>query len=208
MRPTVIASALATTTLLAGVRGIVQAGDQPYHLGGAGDDHRAPAGRTVPPTAAATALSTAPATTASTAPAVAAVPGRVLSGSFLIIPGSAGAGHIEARVVLTNTSAAACTTFGYVGLLLLGASDTPLPTHVVRVPGSAPTITLGPGASASAVTRFSPDIPWAGRLAVGRLPTGRPGHRDHPAQRHPLRGRARPGLHRSVRSGRSTSTPW
>jgi hypothetical protein len=69
--------------------------------------------------------------------------------------------------VLTNTSASSCTTFGYVGLLLLGASDTPLPTHVVRVPGSQGAITLAPGASASAVTRFSPDIPGPGDSQSG-----------------------------------------
>jgi hypothetical protein len=107
------------------------------------------------------------ATTTTSAPGPAPCVASGLKGSFLIVPGSAGAGHVDARAVLTNISAAPCTTFGYVGLQLLGASDTPLPTHVVRAPGSEPHITLAPGGSASALARFSPDIPGPGDSQSG-----------------------------------------
>ena len=86
----------------------------------------------------------------------------MLKGSFLIIPGSEGAGQVYARVVLTNISNLPCRTFGYVGMQLLGPSDTPLPTNVVREPATAQHIVLAPGQSASALAHFSPDIPGAG----------------------------------------------
>jgi hypothetical protein len=90
-----------------------------------------------------------------------------LKGSFAVIPGSASAGHLEARVVLTNSSSAPCRTFGYVGMQLLDANGTPLPTNVVRQPGTIQTLTLNPGQSASAVTQFSPDVPGQGDSTTG-----------------------------------------
>jgi hypothetical protein len=91
----------------------------------------------------------------------------MLSASFRVVPGSAGAGHIEGLATLTNTSAATCTTSGYMGMQLLGTGDTPLPTHVVRAPGSEPVITLAPGQSASALGRLSPDVPGPGDSPSG-----------------------------------------
>lgn len=64
--------------------------------------------------------------------------------------------------MLTNSSHVACRTFGYVGMQLLDANGTPVPTNVVRQPGSVATIVLAPGESASAITQFSPDIPGQG----------------------------------------------
>jgi hypothetical protein len=122
---------------------------------------------TTTPSTTAAPPTTAAAATTTTTPGVARCVASKLKGSFLVIPGSAGAGHVEARVVLTNISSAPCTTFGYVGMQLLGASDTPLPTHVVRSPGSEPAITLAPGGSASATARFSPDIPGPGDAPSG-----------------------------------------
>ncbi|HEX4862464.1 MAG TPA: DUF4232 domain-containing protein [Acidimicrobiales bacterium] len=90
-----------------------------------------------------------------------------LKGSYAVIPGSASAGHVEARVVLTNSSSAACRTFGYVGMQLLDANGAPLPTNVVRQPGTIQQITLGPGQSASAVSQFSPDIAGQGDSTTG-----------------------------------------
>ena len=90
-----------------------------------------------------------------------------LKGSFSVIPGSASAGHVEARVVLTNSSSVACRAFGYVGMQLLSASGGPLPTNVVRQPGTTQTITLSPGQSASAVAQFSPDIAGQGDSTTG-----------------------------------------
>ena len=123
-----------------------------------------------PPTtavAAGTSTTSGATTTTTTRPAIVACVASLLKGSFLIIPGSSGAGHVEARVVLTNVSSRTCTTFGYVGMQLLGASDTPLPTHVVRSPGPEPHLTLGPGSAASALARFSPDIPGPGDATSG-----------------------------------------
>ncbi|MHB1534842.1 MAG: DUF4232 domain-containing protein, partial [Acidimicrobiales bacterium] len=90
-----------------------------------------------------------------------------LRGSFADIPGSNGAGNVVARIVLTNTSAAPCATGGYVGLQLLGTGGTKLPTKVVRQSGSVVTITLAPGASASASARYSPDVPGRGDSQTG-----------------------------------------
>lgn len=91
-----------------------------------------------------------------------------LKGSFAVIPGSASAGHIEARVVLTNSSGVACRTFGYVGMQLLDSSGAPLPTDVVRQPGTIQQITLAPGQSASAVSQFSPDVNGQGDSTTGQ----------------------------------------
>jgi hypothetical protein len=90
-----------------------------------------------------------------------------LGGSFALVPGSAGAGQIYGLVVLTNTSQTPCTTFGYVGMLLRGSGGVALPTDVVRGPGTEPLITLTPGASASAVAHFSPDVPGPGDSQTG-----------------------------------------
>lgn len=90
-----------------------------------------------------------------------------LKGSFSVIPGSAAAGHVEARVVLTNSSSATCRTFGYVGMQLLDSGGVPLPTDVVRQPGTTQTVTLNPGQSTSAVAQFSPDIPGQGDSTTG-----------------------------------------
>jgi len=48
--------------------------------------------------------------------------------------------------------------FGYVGMQLLDSSGAPLPTNVVRVPGTEQDVTVAPGASASALAQFSPDV--------------------------------------------------
>ncbi len=90
-----------------------------------------------------------------------------LKGSFTVLPGSASAGHIEARVVLTNSSSSVCRTFGYVGMQLLDANGAPVPTNVVRQPGTVQTISLSPGQSASAVAQFSPDIAGQGDSTTG-----------------------------------------
>ncbi|HEU5160516.1 MAG TPA: DUF4232 domain-containing protein [Streptosporangiaceae bacterium] len=61
----------------------------------------------------------------------------------------AAAGNRYAALVLTNTSAAACRTYGYVGLQLTGADGAKLPTSVSRESRPGPHgITLRPGGSA------------------------------------------------------------
>ncbi|MGH9121805.1 MAG: DUF4232 domain-containing protein, partial [Acidimicrobiales bacterium] len=92
-----------------------------------------------------------------------------LSGSFATIVGSAGAGNIEARLVLTNMSPSTCVTGGYVGMQLLGTGGAVLPTNVVRVTTSPTvTITLAPGDSTNAVARYSPDVPGVGDSQTGQ----------------------------------------
>ena len=139
--------------------------------------HPKSAGTTVPTTAplsAPTTSSTGPGSTASTSTAAPTTSGgpttctvENLKGSFSVIPGSASAGHLEARVVLTNSSSVTCRTFGYVGMQLLDANGAPLPTNVVRQPGTVQQITLSPGQSASAVSQFSPDIAGQGDSTTG-----------------------------------------
>jgi hypothetical protein len=91
-----------------------------------------------------------------------------LSGAFAFAPGSAGAGTVVYTIRLTNTTTHACTLFGHPGLLLLGASNTPLPTHVQWNSMVATTrVTLAPHRSASASARFSPHNPGPGDAQSG-----------------------------------------
>jgi len=83
------------------------------------------------------------------------------------VPGGGSAGHVEGQVVLTNIGNTVCTMFGYIGMQLLGASGAPLPTNVVRVPGTEQEVTLNPGGSASVVAQFSSDVPGAGDSTTG-----------------------------------------
>jgi hypothetical protein len=115
--------------------------------------------------ASSTSLSSSTSTPSAQAVALCTV--ENLKGSYSVIPGSASAGHIEARVVLTNSSSSACRTFGYVGMQLLDSNGAPVPTDVVRQPGTIQQITLNPGQSASAVSQFSPDIAGQGDSTSG-----------------------------------------
>lgn len=131
----------------------------------------------------ATTVTTAPPTTAEASPTTSLPPTSVsttaaspalctvanLQATFSVIPNSQGAGNEVARIVLTNSGSTVCQTYGYVGMLLLGANGAALPTDVVRVPGTSnyPIINLAPGASASATARFSPDIPGTGDSQTG-----------------------------------------
>jgi hypothetical protein len=88
-----------------------------------------------------------------------------LSGSFSVIPGSAGAGNIVYRLRLQNRSAQPCFVSGLAGLRLLGKSGRSLPTHVRPAfrPGlTAVRVVLRPGRAAKADARFSPDVPGPG----------------------------------------------
>ena len=67
-----------------------------------------------------------------------------LSGKFAAVPGSAGAGNI-----------------------VYALDGTPLPTHVALEPSYvAKPFVLRPGKTASAMARFSPDVPGVGEPAV------------------------------------------
>jgi hypothetical protein len=98
----------------------------------------------------------------------ACLPGQ-LSAKMMVILGSAGAGNIEYRLLLKNTSIATCTVSGHPGLKLFGLGGRPLPTHVTPVPPAAigVLVMLAPGASAAATLRFSPDVPGPGEQTTG-----------------------------------------
>lgn len=102
--------------------------------------------------------------------AAAACSGSQLSGTFALVPGSAGAGQVVYALKLTNTSQTSCSLSGIPQAQLLGASGSSLPTHVVPAqPGTATAalITLTPGASAAANARFSPDVTGQGDSQSG-----------------------------------------
>lgn len=87
--------------------------------------------------------------------------GAQLTGTFKLIPGSAGAGGISYRLRVTNRSQKACIVSGVAGLRFLSKTGKPLPTRVTRAQSGLglARITLQPGKSAKADARFSPDIP-------------------------------------------------
>lgn len=91
--------------------------------------------------------------------------GAQLKATFKVVPGSAGAGNIVYRLVVTNKSSAACTVTGLPRVTLLTKLGTVNPTHVRAAFPQALTavlVTLAPGKSAQATARFSPDVTGVG----------------------------------------------
>jgi hypothetical protein len=110
--------------------------------------------------------------TVTTTPSAAARPctGASLTGTFTLVPGSAGAGQIAYSLTVKNTSHRACSLHGIPQATLLGSSGSPLPTHVRSAnigAGTAVLVLLQPGASAVAQARFSPDIAGTGDSQSG-----------------------------------------
>jgi hypothetical protein len=96
--------------------------------------------------------------------------GSELSATFRGVPGSAGAGNIVYKLVVTNRSATTCAVTGLPVVKLYGRNGKPLPTHVrAAFPGAltAVLVRLGPGGSARASARFSPDVPGQGEPVSG-----------------------------------------
>ena len=94
-----------------------------------------------------------------------------MHGSFVGVPGSAGAGSITYRLRVHNRSATVCFVSGLPRVQLLGAQGRALPTKVRPArPGSATAamIQLEPGETATADARFSPDVPGVGEPVAGR----------------------------------------
>ena len=90
-----------------------------------------------------------------------------LSGKFAAVPGSAGAGNIVYRLSVHNGGSASCVLQGLPKLRLYALDGTPLPTHVGPDPRYVPKpFVLRPGKTASAMARFSPDVPGVGEPAV------------------------------------------
>jgi hypothetical protein len=106
-----------------------------------------------------------PAAVSGMGPATPACRPAQLAGSFVVVPGSQGAGSITYRVRLKNAGTATCNVSGRPGLRLLDRKGHRLPTHVVPDQtgnGTAALIALKPGKAAVATARFSPDIPGPG----------------------------------------------
>jgi hypothetical protein len=117
---------------------------------------------------------TTPTTTAATTTGsaeAAACTGADLTGSFAVVPGSAGAGNIVYSLRLTNISSASpCFVSGLPAVALLDKNGSPLPTHVSAAqPGQATAarIVLQSGDTAKADARFSPDVPSTGEQQIG-----------------------------------------
>ena len=93
---------------------------------------------------------------------------RGLTGSFRVVPNSAGAGNIVYTLRLHKTGTGSCLLRGLPQVRLLGASGGALPTKVTRDPRFTPTpFVLRPGHTATAQARFTPDVPGPGEQTVG-----------------------------------------
>lgn len=92
-----------------------------------------------------------------------------LSGTFSLVPGSPGAGHVVYALRVRNAGPASCAVRGVPAVRLLGTGGVRLPTHVVRETGVPParTIHLAAGGSTRATARFSPDVNGTGDHAPG-----------------------------------------
>jgi hypothetical protein len=91
--------------------------------------------------------------------------GAQLSGTFAVIPGSAGAGNIVYSLRLRLRSGRTCFVSGVPRLRLLDRLRRPLPTKVTPAfrPGlTAVRVPLRLGQAAKASARFSPDVPGPG----------------------------------------------
>jgi hypothetical protein len=96
--------------------------------------------------------------------------GSMLSGTFSVVDGSAGAGSISYALRLTNRSRQACFVSGLARLRLVGRTGALLPTRVVPAfrPGlTAVRVVLNAGGHAKATARFSPDVPGPGEGTAG-----------------------------------------
>ena len=93
--------------------------------------------------------------------------GGQLTGTFALLPGSAGAGQIEYALTVKNTGSP-CSLRGIPRATLLGVSGAALPTHVRAAgTGGARRVVLQHGASAVADARFSPSVPGEGDSQSG-----------------------------------------
>jgi hypothetical protein len=124
--------------------------------------------KTVTVTNAQTVTTTQTVTTNGSAGSAGPCTGQQLTGTFAVVPGSAGAGQIEYELKLKNGSNTPCSLRGVPKALLLGVSGTALPTHVTSAgPGGASRVVLQPGASAVADARLSPDVAGTGDSQSG-----------------------------------------
>jgi hypothetical protein len=112
-------------------------------------------------------ITTTPTVPSDGGPAAACV-GSQLSGSFIVVAGSQGAGQISYVLKLTNISQDSCFVSGLPDAQLLTAKTAPLPTNVVAAGSSSgPKVVVAPGTSAVADARFSPSVPGQGDSQSG-----------------------------------------
>ncbi|MBW8806016.1 MAG: DUF4232 domain-containing protein [Catenulisporales bacterium] len=123
-----------------------------------------------PPTRSSSTASSAP----STAPSSSAsshgnrcTAGEMPAGTWKVVAGSEGAGHVAADISLRNTSTHSCTVAGYPAISMLASDQHPLPTNVVRFPTAVTTVTVAPGAWIHSEVRYSPNIPGPGEPQTG-----------------------------------------
>ena len=91
-----------------------------------------------------------------------------LSGTFSVVPGSAGAGNIVYALRLHNRGTTACLLRGLPQLRLLGTGGRSLPTKVVADPRfHAKPFLLRPGHTTTATARFTPDVAGPGEQSKG-----------------------------------------
>jgi hypothetical protein len=113
------------------------------------------------------------ATAAATASGAVTIPrctGTQLTGTFKVVPGSAGAGNIVYALVLKNRSSKVCSLTGLPQGTLLNKAGKAQKTHVIAAFKGGLTavfVTLRPGGSTKATARFSPDVPGVGEGAAG-----------------------------------------
>lgn len=81
-----------------------------------------------------------------------------LTGTFQVLPNSAGAGNIVYTLKVTNASQAACTVHGPPDITFLDAAGNVMSAHVSAAGGPGAVIALQPGDSATSQVRFSPDV--------------------------------------------------
>ena len=96
--------------------------------------------------------------------------GAQLTGTFAVVPGSAGAGNIVYALRLRNRSTHACTVAGLPDVSLLGRGGSALPTHVrPALPNrlTSVLVRIAPGRATRATARFSPDVPGPGEPVSG-----------------------------------------
>jgi hypothetical protein len=123
--------------------------------------------KTVTVTHTHTVTSTTTVTTTGSVASAKPCAGTDLSGTFSLVPGSAGAGQIAYTLSVRNTSHSPCSVHGIPLGMLLGATGAALPTHVRSAGGGGRRLVLPPGASATAQARFSPDVAGDGDSQSG-----------------------------------------
>jgi hypothetical protein len=91
-----------------------------------------------------------------------------LTGSFTVVPNSAGAGNIVYALRIHNGGTSSCVLRGLPQVRLLGTGGKALPTKVLRDPRFTPKpFVLRPGRTATAQARFTPDVPGPGEQSPG-----------------------------------------